>query len=99
VANMSMGENYLAVIFGSQIYKRVFEENDLQPSMLSRCVEEGATLSAALIPWTTTGAFFSAALGVSTVDYAPWVLLSIINIFLSIIMTAMNIGVLRKVAH
>ncbi len=99
VANMSMGENYLAVIFGAQIYKRAFEENDLQPSMLSRCVEEGATLSAALIPWTTTGAFFSAALGVSTVDYAPWVLLSIINIFLSIIMTAMNIGVLRKVSH
>jgi NhaC family Na+:H+ antiporter len=98
VANMSMGENYLAVIFGSQIYKRTFEKRGLQPAMLSRCVEEGATLSAALIPWTTTGAFFSAALGVPTVEYAPWVLLTFINILLSVIFTAMNKGVLRTVA-
>jgi len=95
VANMSMGENYLAVIFGTQIYKETYKERRLKPAMLSRCVEEGATLSAGLIPWTTTGAFFSAALGVSTVEYAPWVLLTFVNIALSIALTAMNKGVLR----
>lgn len=95
VANMSMGENYLSVIFGTQIYKETYKERDLKPAMLSRCVEEGATLSAGLIPWTTTGAFFSASLGVPTVQYAPWVLLTSLNIFLSIGLTAMNKGVLR----
>ena len=95
VANMSMGENYLSVIFGTQIYKETYKERGLKPAMLSRCVEEGATLSAGLIPWTTTGAFFSASLGVSTVEYAPWVLLTFINIVLSIGFTAMNKGVLK----
>jgi len=95
VANMSMGENYLSVIFGTQIYKETYKERGLKPAMLSRCVEEGATLSAGLIPWTTTGAFFSASLGVPTVEYAPWVLLTFINIILSIGFTAMNKGVLK----
>lgn len=94
VANMSMGENYLAVIFGAEVYKETYEKRKLRPQMLSRCVEEGATLSAALIPWTTTGAFFSASLGVPTVDYAPWVLLFSINAVISIGLTAMNRGIL-----
>ena len=95
LANMSMGENYLTVIFGTQIYKETYRQRGLQPRMLSRCVEEGATLSAGLIPWTTTGAFFSASLGVDTIDYAPWVLLTSLNIFISVGLTAMNKGVLR----
>jgi NhaC family Na+:H+ antiporter len=95
LANMSMGENYLTVIFGTQVYKETYRERGLQPRMLSRCVEEGATLSAGLIPWTTTGAFFSGALGVATVEYAPWVLLTSINIVLSIGLAAMNKGVLK----
>ena len=96
LANMSMGENYLAVIFGARIYKDTYEERGLHPRMLSRCVEEGATLSAGLIPWTTTGAFFSAALGVSTVEYAPWVLLSSFNIVISIGLTALGKGIFKK---
>lgn len=96
LANMSMGENYLAVIFGSRIYKDTYEERGLHPRMLSRCVEEGATLSAGLIPWTTTGAFFSAALGVSTVQYAPWVLLSSFNIVISISLAALGKGIFLK---
>lgn len=96
VANMSMGENYLAVIFGAEVYKETYRERDLKPQMLSRCVEEGATLSAALIPWTTTGAFFSASLGVSTIDYAPWVLLFFVNAAISIGLAAVNKGVLRR---
>lgn len=96
LANMSMGENYLAVIFGARIYKDTYEERGLHPRMLSRCVEEGATLSAGLIPWTTTGAFFSAALGVSTVQYAPWVLLSSFNIVISIGLAALGKGIFTK---
>ena len=96
LANMSMGENYLTVIFGSRIYKDTYEERGLHPRMLSRCVEEGATLSAGLIPWTTTGAFFSAALGVSTVQYAPWVLLSSFNIIISIGLTAIGKGIFKQ---
>jgi NhaC family Na+:H+ antiporter len=95
IANMSMGENYLAIITGTQLFKQTYRERGLQNRMLSRCVEEGATLSAGLIPWTTTGAFFSAALAVPTLDYAPWVLLSSINIVISIGLAVIGKGIFR----
>ena len=95
VANMSMGENYLAVIFGAEVYKGAYQDRKLKPQMLSRCVEEGATLSAALIPWTTTGAFFSASLGVPTTEYAPWVLLFFVNGAISIGLAAIGKGILH----
>jgi|TARA_B110000196_G_scaffold214476_1_gene184036 NhaC family Na+:H+ antiporter len=96
VTNMSMGENYLTIIFTSHIFKESFHKMGYQRRMLSRSVEEGATLTAGLIPWTTTGAFFSAALGVSTAQYAPWVLLSLINIPLSLLMAAVGIAIFRR---
>jgi len=96
VTNMSMGENYLTIIFTSQIFKAPFAKLGYRNHMLSRSVEEGATLTAGLIPWTTTGAFFSAALGVSTVQYAPWVLLSLVNLPLSMIMATLGIAVFRR---
>ena len=94
-ANLSMAENYLSIIFGAQIFKEAFTKRGLRMSMLSRSVEEGATLTAGLIPWTSAGAFFAGSLGIATVDYAPWVFLSFINIAVSIGMALFGVGVLR----
>ncbi|MGI9204743.1 MAG: Na+/H+ antiporter NhaC [Woeseiaceae bacterium] len=96
VVNMSMGENYLTIIFSSQIFKESFRNMGLKQRMLSRSVEEGATLTAGLIPWTTTGAFFSASLGVTTMQYAPWAFLSVINIGVSLLMAAFGIAIFRS---
>lgn len=96
VTNMSMGENYLTIIFSSQIFKDKYQQMGYAPRMLSRSVEEGGTLTAGLIPWTTGGAFFSASLGVATLDYAPWAFLSIINIAVSLTMAALGIAVFRS---
>lgn len=96
LVNMSMGENYLTIIFSSQIFKESFRKLGLKGQMLSRSVEEGATLTAGLIPWTTTGAFFSASLGVTTLQYAPWAFLSIINIAVSLLMAGLGIAIFRN---
>ena len=77
VANMSMGEGYLSIIFGGQIFKDSFEEDRLEKHMLSRCLEEGATLSTSLIPWTTSGAFITGVLGMSPLEFSPWAFLTI----------------------
>ena len=63
-----MGEGYLSIIFGGQIFKDSFEEQKLEKHMLSRCLEEGATCTTSIIPWTTSGAFITGALGMSPLD-------------------------------
>ena len=96
VANMSMGEAYLSIIFGGQIFKESYEADDLEPHLLSRCLEEGATLSTSLIPWTTSGAFCMGALGLSALEYAPWAFFNYINPLLSITLAYMGFGIFRK---
>ena len=97
IANMSMGEAYLSIIFGGQIFKRAYEADRLEKHMLSRCLEEGATLTTSLIPWTTSGAFCMGVLGMSPLEYAPWTFFNYINPLLSIILAYMGFGIFRQV--
>ena len=98
VANMSMGEAYLSIIFGGQLFKASYEEQKLENHLMSRCLEEGATLTTPLIPWTTSGAFCMGVLGLSPLLYAPWALFNYINPVLSIILAYMGFGIFRQVA-
>jgi NhaC family Na+:H+ antiporter len=96
VANMSMGEGYLSIIFGGQIFRESYEESGLERHMLSRCLEEGATLSTSLIPWTTSGAFITGVLGMSPLEFAPWTFFNYINPLLSVGLAYLGFGIFRK---
>ena len=96
VTNMSMGEGYLSIIFGGQIFKQSFKEDGMENHMLSRCLEEGATLSTSLIPWTTSGAFITGVLAMSPLEYAPWAFFNYLNPLLSIGLAYLGFGIFYK---
>jgi NhaC family Na+:H+ antiporter len=89
--NAAMGEAYLSIILNGRLYYHAFEKVGLRKSMLSRALEEGATLTTTIIPWTTAGAFMAATLGVPTVYYLPFALLNWINPLLSIVLSHLGI--------
>lgn len=95
IGNLAMGEAYISIILNCQLFAGAFAEKNLQPSVLSRSVEEGSTLTTGLIPWTTAGAFYAATLGVPVLEYAPYAFFNYMNAFVSIGMAAMGIGLLR----
>ena len=95
-SNVAMGEAYISIILNCQFFKSTYVEKDVDKAMLSRSVEEGATLTAALIPWTTTGTFYAATLGIATQDYAPYALLNLLNPFVSIAMVLFGLGILKS---
>lgn len=94
LGNASMGEIYLGIILNGSLYKEAFKEKGLKASMLSRLLEEGGTLTGALIPWTTAGAFMASTLNVPTMALAKFAFLNLINPILSIILSFMGIFVL-----
>jgi NhaC family Na+:H+ antiporter len=79
-----MGDAYMSIILGGQLFGDAYDKHNIDRSVMSRSLEEGATLTTVLIPWTTGGAFFSASLGIEVIDYAPWALLNWINPLLSV---------------
>lgn len=98
LGNMAMGEAYISIILNCQLFRDKYRQEALDPALLSRSVEEGATLTTGLIPWTTAGAFYSATLGVAVVDYLPWAFFNYLNALIAIAMAALGIGLLNQSA-
>ncbi|HWM29751.1 MAG TPA: Na+/H+ antiporter NhaC family protein, partial [Woeseiaceae bacterium] len=57
---------------------------NLEPKNLSRILEDSGTLTSALVPWNTCGAYMAATLGVATFAYLPFAFLNLINPLVSI---------------
>lgn len=98
-SNLAMGESYISIILGGQMFKEDFDKRGLDRSVLSRSLEEGSTLMTALIPWTTTGAFYTATLGIATLDYAQWALLNWINPLVGILFAWLGIALFKSARH
>ena len=54
------------------MFRDEYARRGLSRLNLSRTLEDSATLTSALIPWNTCGAYMSATLGVATLSYAPF---------------------------
>lgn len=70
--NFLTGEQYLSILLPGQAFKSLFKKNQIEPETLSRTMEDAGTLINPLVPWGVCGAFFSATLGVSVGEYAPF---------------------------
>ena len=94
IGNMAMGEAYISIILNCQLFQLKYSEQGLDPAVLSRTVEEGSTLTTGLIPWTTAGAFYSATLGISALEYAPYAFFNYLNAVVAVTMASMGLGLL-----
>ena len=85
----------VSIILSGNAFKGAFDAKGLDRSMLSRCLEEGSTLSAGLIPWNTAGVYMATTLGVATFAYLPFCFFNLINIGLSIVLSYLGIFVIK----
>ena len=83
--NVLAADQYLAVAVPGQMFVKAYEERNLSPLNLSRTLEDSGTLTGALIPWNTCGAYMSATLGVSTMLYAPFAFFNLLCPVIAII--------------
>lgn len=96
LVNLSMAEQYVSIVLTGGLFREPYEKAGLEPRMLSRCLEEGGTLIAPLIPWNTCGAVMFAALGVSASEYAPYAILNWLNPLLGIVLPILGFSLLKK---
>jgi NhaC family Na+:H+ antiporter len=70
--NILAADQFIAVALPGRMYRDEYVRRNLSRLNLSRTLEDSATLTSALIPWNTCGAYMSATLGVATFTYAPY---------------------------
>lgn len=91
--NILAADQFIAVVLPGRMYKEEYERYGLSPLNLSRTLEDSATLTSALIPWNTCGAYMAATLGVATVSYAPFAFFNLLCPFAAILYAYLNFAI------
>lgn len=89
--NVTASDQYLAIVVPGRMYADIYKDKGLAPENLSRTLEDSGTVTSALIPWNTCGAFHSNVLGVSTFAYFPFAFFNLISPFMTVIFAVFKI--------
>ncbi len=93
--NTTASDQYLAIVVPGRMFRKIYEEKDLKPEVLSRTLEDSGTVTSVLIPWNTCGATQSRVLGVATVDYIPYCFFNLMSPVMTILFAYLNIKIRR----
>ncbi len=95
--NSATADQYLSIIISGNMFSSVYRKQNLDPTVLSRTIEDSTSVTSVLIPWNSCGVTQSAVLGVSTLIYAPFCLFNILSPLMSLGMASLGIKI-REVA-
>lgn len=83
--NIFAGDQYIALVLPARTFRLEFQKRGLQPQNLSRLAADAGTVTSALVPWNSCGAFMAATLGVSTFLYFPFAIFNLASPILSLL--------------
>ncbi|WP_425457508.1 Na+/H+ antiporter NhaC [Colwellia echini] len=67
--NILTADQYMSIVMPGRMYKEEYARRGLDPLVLSRTLEDSATITSPLIPWNTCAVYMSAVLLVNPLDY------------------------------
>lgn len=83
--NLVAADQYLSIVVPGRMYRPAYERMGLATKNLSRCLEDGGTITSPLVPWNSCGAYMFATLGVFPLAYLPFAFFNLINFSVSLI--------------
>lgn len=95
-ANMITGDQYLSILLTSSLYKKLYRERGYESKLLSRSVEDSATVVSVLIPWNSCGMTQATVLKVATLDYLPYCFFNLLSPLMSIFIAAIGYKIVRN---
>jgi NhaC family Na+:H+ antiporter len=87
--NLCTADQYISIILTGNLFRDLYQKRGFEPRLLSRSVEDSATVCSVLIPWNSCGMTQATVLGVSTFTYLPYCIFNIVSPLMSILITAL----------
>ena len=97
--NIVASDQYLAIVIPGKMFKDAFEEKNLSAVNLSRTLEDTGTVTSALIPWNTCGAYHHGVLGVSVADYFIYAIFNWLSPITTLIYASLMIKIMMISNH
>ena len=91
--NLTASDQYLSIVVSGKMFEKAFRDKGLAPENLSRTLEDSATVTSALIPWNSCGAYHSSVLGVGVGEYFIYAIFNWISPFMTLLYAALRIKI------
>ena len=95
-SNLLTADQYISIIITGETFRELYEKRGLEARLLSRSVEDAATVTSVLIPWNSCGMTQSTVLGVATLTYLPYCLFNLISPIMSLLVAMVGYKIVRK---
>ncbi|MBQ7713863.1 MAG: Na+/H+ antiporter NhaC [Oscillospiraceae bacterium] len=95
-SNITMPEQYISIIIPGRMYADEFAKMGLHPACCSNALESAGTVTSALVPWNTCGAYITSTLGLTAWGaggYGPYALFNWLMPVINIVMAYMGLTV------
>ena len=94
--NGIVSDQYLSILLTSNIFGETFRDRGYEQRLLSRSVEDSATVTSPLFPWSSCGMTQATILSVPTLTYAPFCIFHLISPLMSICIAALGWKIVHK---
>ena len=91
--NITVSDQYLAILLPGKMYRQPFSDQQLAPENLSRTLEDAGTVTSALVPWNTCGAYHSGVLGVGVGEYFIYAIFNWLSPIVTLVYAFLNIKI------
>ena len=95
-SNLLTADQYISIIITGETFRELYEKRGLEGRLLSRSVEDAATVTSVLIPWNSCGMTQSTVLGVATITYLPYCVFNILSPIMSLLVAIIGYKIIRK---
>lgn len=94
--NLATADQYISIILTGRLFRDMYNKAGLEPRLLSRSVEDSATVTSVLVPWNSCGMTQATVLGISTFAYLPYCIFNYLSPLMSILVAALGYKIFRK---
>jgi NhaC family Na+:H+ antiporter len=94
--NLATGDQYISIILTGNLFRELYDNRNLERRLLSRSVEDSATVTSVLIPWNSCGMTQSTVLGVATLTYLPYCIFNLASPIVSILVAAIGYKIKKR---
>ena len=88
--NIVLSDQYMSIIVPGKMFAEAYRKRGYAPELLSRSLEDSATVTSVLVPWNTCGVVQSTVLGVATLSYLPYCIFNLISPLMSIFVASIG---------
>ncbi|MFI3240433.1 MAG: Na+/H+ antiporter NhaC family protein [Bacteroidales bacterium] len=94
--NVATADQYVSIILSGKMFSAVYKKMGYEPRLLSRTLEDSATVTSVLIPWNSCSMAQSTVLSVSAIVFAPYCIFNWISPIVSVMIAATGYKIKKR---